>query len=98
MAMRMHARSKGTMVGCIGAIDGMAVRIKKPSKIDVENCRNYMNRKGFYSINLQALADVDRKFVWYSMDTQGSTHDSLAFRICNLDLPWRIGLCLKGSG
>ena len=84
MAMRMYARSKETVEGCIGAIDGMAVKIKKPSKIDEDNTRNYMNRKGFYSINLQALADADKKIVWYSMDTQGSTHDSLAFRMCNL--------------
>ena len=82
MAMRMHRRSKETIHGCIGALDGMAMRIKKPCKLDEENCRNYMNRKGFYIINLQAVADADRKIVYFSLDTQGSTHESLAWKMC----------------
>ena len=44
----------------------------------------YFNRKGFYSINLQAIASASRKFIWYSMATCGGTHDSLAWKATTL--------------
>ena len=79
LARNMHSRSRGTMAGCVGALDGMAIRIKRPQLKDCPNPALYKNRKGFYSINLQAIADADRRFLWWSMLTVGSTHDSLAW-------------------
>lgn len=48
-------RSDEIFCGCIGAIDGMAVRIKCPtfSKDDVRDPGNYYCRKGFYALNVQ---------------------------------------------
>lgn len=42
----------------LGAIDGTHVRIKKPS----QNEANYVNRKHYHSINVQAVCDVKGKY------------------------------------
>lgn len=36
-------------------------------------------RKGFYSINCQAMCDANKRFLWMSMNTAGATHDQLAW-------------------
>ena len=64
---------------CIGAIDGCAVRIRQPSQDDVQNASNYYNRKGFHALNMQAICDASRRFIWYCCKSAGSTHDSTAF-------------------
>lgn len=38
--------------GCIGAIDGYAIRINQPSSRETESPLSYRNRKGFCSINM----------------------------------------------
>jgi hypothetical protein len=74
----------GKMSGCIGALDGMDVRITRPTLKDTASPQSYFNRKGFYSINLQAIADHNRKIMWWNMKTVGSTHDSLAWALTPL--------------
>ena len=80
MSRIVHNRNGGTLDGCIGALDGMAVKITKPSKKDASNALSYLNRKGYFSINLQAIADGNRKFLMARMATARGTHDSLAWR------------------
>lgn len=73
-------RSRGVFKGCIGAIDGLAIRIRCPSPIvdGVEDCGNYYCRKGFYALNIQAICDSKKRILWLSSGHKGSTHDSAA--------------------
>lgn len=75
------ARSNGVFKGVIGAIDGIAIRIRCPSSsIDgIEDCGNYYCRKGFYALNMQAICDSHKRIIWLSSGHKGSVHDSAAF-------------------
>jgi hypothetical protein len=95
--------------GCVGAVDGLAIRIVKPAatkkgKVHCKNPRKYFNRKGFFSMNLQAACDSKYRFMFTSCRTAGSTHDSLAFRITrfwerlkNGDLPLEYWLAMDDA-
>lgn len=79
--------------GCVGAIDGIAIEITRPT--GVKNSKSYYNRKGFFAIPLQAMVDVNYIFTFASMKTTGSTHDAIGFAVSGLgqrvaagDLPY----------
>jgi hypothetical protein len=65
--------------GCIGALDGIAIRIYRPFFSDVTDPGNFFSRKGFFALNVQAICDSSKRFLWVSTGHQGSTHDSVAF-------------------
>jgi hypothetical protein len=79
LADEMYVRSGRLVPGCVGALDGMALHIDRPTLKDTTAPLSYKNRKKYYNINLQAIADCDQKFIWWSMRSIGSTHDSLAW-------------------
>ncbi|GES92929.1 protein ANTAGONIST OF LIKE HETEROCHROMATIN PROTEIN 1-like [Rhizophagus clarus] len=56
----------------IGAINGSHIPIKAPHLFPVD----YFNRKGFYSIVLQAVVDHKKKFLDICVGWPGSMHDS----------------------
>ncbi|GES93030.1 putative nuclease HARBI1 [Rhizophagus clarus] len=62
----------GNFPNVIGAIDGIHIPIKAPHLFPVD----YFNRKGFYSIVLQAVVDHKKKFLDICVGWPGSTHDS----------------------
>ena len=67
LANGMFLRSGNKMPGGIGALDGMAVRINRPTLKNTASPQSFFNRKGFYSLNLQAIANYNRKFMrWNS--------------------------------
>eukprot|EP00873_Tetraselmis_striata_P040662 jgi/Tetstr1/460926/TSEL_006078.t1 len=57
------------------------VHIGHPNAKKVKNVKHYRNRKKFFSINLQAVADAHRRIIYYDLSTAGSTHDSLAWKM-----------------
>lgn len=59
-----------------GSIDGCHIRIKPPSADSM--C--YLNRKLFYSIQLQALCDYQGKYLDIYVGYPGSVHDSRVLR------------------
>jgi hypothetical protein len=72
--------SCGNYSGCIGAIDGIAMRIKRPTLSNkLRDPGAYYCRKGFYSLNCQAICDCDKRILWISSKHIGSTHDAAAF-------------------
>lgn len=72
-------KTDGIMDGCIGAVDGLAIKIRRPRVSAINNQASYFNRKGFYSINCQAICDHRCRFKWFSCKTSGRSHDSSAF-------------------
>nr|CAG8508278.1 12207_t:CDS:2 [Entrophospora candida] len=61
--------------GVFGAIDGSHIKIKAPSNFAID----YFNRKGYYSIVLQAIVDSNKKFIDIFVGFPGSSHDSRIF-------------------
>lgn len=68
--------------GCVGALDGIAIRIKKPSRD--ESPATFYCRKGYYAIPVQAVVDSNYRFLCFSAVCRGSTHDSLAHAVSSL--------------
>lgn len=59
--------------GVIGLIDGTHIHIKAPH-LEIE--RDYVNRKGWHSINVQGIFDHRGKFMNIVANWPGCTHDS----------------------
>eukprot|EP00037_Helgoeca_nana_P003094 m.38083 g.38083 ORF g.38083 m.38083 type:complete len:489 (+) comp13287_c0_seq1:277-1743(+) len=78
-----NKRTDGYLAGMIGALDGIHIRIFKPL---VRGTNAYFNRKGFFSVNCQAVADHESRFLWMSIRCPGSSHDSLAWRVSDLSV------------
>ncbi|TGZ51682.1 putative nuclease HARBI1 [Temnothorax longispinosus] len=57
----------------IGCIDCTHIRIKCPNQ---ERAMLYINRKGFYSINVQVVCDAQRRILDIVARWRGSAHDS----------------------
>ena len=76
------------LYGCVGALDGYAVRIRRPSLHEVANPLDYVNRKGFFSLNMQAICDAKCRFLFISIETPGSTHDASAFALSSFCERW----------
>ena len=74
------AASGDTFKGCIGALDGLAIKMKCPIiSNDLPDPGNYFCRKGFYALNVQAICDKLCQIIWVRTGNKGSTHDSTAF-------------------
>lgn len=84
LANQFAERSNGVFYGPFGAVDGLAVRIKCPKEKEVPDPGNYYCRKGFYALNVQAICDKKKRFLWSFPSNKGSTHDSAAFSASRL--------------
>lgn len=80
----------------IGAIDCTHIRIEKPSGA-IGN--EYVNRKGYASINVQATCDEKHRFTSVDASWPGSVHDNRIFKNSEIhvDLSNRQGVVLLGD-
>ncbi|XP_031348432.1 putative nuclease HARBI1 [Photinus pyralis] len=62
--------------GVIGCVDGTHVAILKP-RVDAHN---FLNRKGYYSLNVQIICDAELKILSINANYPGSNHDSFIWR------------------
>lgn len=67
----------------IGAIDCMHVKIQSPGGDEAEN---YRNRKGYFSLNVQAVCSFDMKVSNIVARWPGASHDQTIFNISNLKM------------
>jgi len=79
LAKLFGEKTGGVLYGCFGALDGVAVKIQCPRRKDVPDPGNYYCRKGYYALNVQAICDKKKRFLWVNPSNKGSTHDSSAF-------------------
>lgn len=68
-------RNKVRIPSIIGAIDCTHIRIKAP----VDNAAVFVNRKGYYSLNVQVICTSDYKIMNVVARHPGSAHDSRIF-------------------
>lgn len=85
-----HYERKNGFPNIIGSLDGTHIRISAPR----ENQKSYINRKGFHSIQLQAVCREDLTFTHCFTGFPGSVHDSRILK--NSDL-WDHGQELCGE-
>ena len=76
-------RFDNPLSGCVGAVDGLVVKILRPGR-DCPNSRSYFNRKGNFAYPLQAMCDSKYRFTFASCTCVGSTHDSVAFNTSSM--------------
>jgi DDE superfamily endonuclease len=78
------SRGRSPLRGCVGALDGIAIKKIEPSATDAANYSTYYNRKGFFALCVQVVCDFDYKFTFMSSQCPGSTQDSVAFAASGL--------------
>lgn len=64
----------------LGCIDGTHIAIK----VSKEDKPAYLNRKGYTSINVQAICNSESIITELTVKWPGSTHDSYMWRNCDL--------------
>lgn len=76
-AMQAEFYELGHFPRVIGAIDCTHIRIRDPPSAD---SIAYVNRKGYHSMNVQAICDANGKYTNVVARWCGSTHDSFILR------------------
>jgi hypothetical protein len=69
---------------CVSAIDGILIRIHKPSDSDCNmlgfgQTKFFCGRKKKFGLNMQAVCDAQRRFLWVDIRYPGTTSDFFAF-------------------
>ncbi|KAK6029166.1 hypothetical protein OSTOST_04728 [Ostertagia ostertagi] len=81
---RMSRRARGSavlfLINTLGFIDGTHCRIQRPHVAEGD----FVNRKGYHSLNVGMVVDYDLRIRWVSSKFPGSAHDSRVFKTSEL--------------
>ena len=70
---------------CVGAIDGLAIKTRTPSRVLYKNTARFMSgSKKMVCINMQAVCQSDLRFVAVTCKPVGCTNDAIAFETSSL--------------
>ena len=85
VAQEFGSGAGGIINGCVGALDGIAMKVNRPEKRYAKNAKAYWNRKSFYAINMQAIADKKRMPSCYNNHIVAVKYNKTRFvqSICN---------------
>ena len=108
LAEEFKSKSDIGISHCVGAIDGILMWIHMPTTSDCEELgigpsKFYCGRKKKYGLNMQAVCDARRRFLWVELKYPGSTSDFFAFDQSSFKSQLeqegflRRGLCLFGD-
>ena len=73
--------------GVMGALDGIAIRIRCPQLSDVPDPGNYDCQKEFYALNMQAIVDKDKQFRLCCLSNKQRVHSRLCW-FCRFSILW----------
>eukprot|EP00961_Rhodomonas_salina_P004301 58945-Rhodomonas_salina.1 len=65
--------------GVCGAVDCILIKVQCPTPHKYSKPAQFYTRKQYYALNVQAVVDAKRRFLFLSMDCPGSVHASTAF-------------------
>lgn len=76
------------LFGVCGAGDGLVIQITEPVTSDLNGkpSRNYMNRKGFFALLIQAFCGAYTRFWYFNVGWPGATNDIIAYKQTELYL------------
>ena len=81
LGFRKSRNPYNTLRGCVGASNGISVKIGKPKKSECGALSHIWCRKGYYSLPVQAVVDSRYRFLDISAKCVGSTHNYTALSI-----------------
>jgi len=109
LAQEFQDKSDIDIPCCVGAIDGILIWIHKPSDDDcaamgIGPTKFFCGRKKKFGVNMQAICDAKRRFLWVDIRFPGTTSDYFAFTQSDLfrkleedEMLLYPGLCLFGD-